>query len=549
MIWKLCFVGIICIALILGACGGADEPPSETNGNEAAQITTPSPIATAPPPAPTPTIAEAITHPPPAPIGLRPRWEIFPANCEPSVLVYQNALFGVKFSIEHCCAWNFEEFKNGSGVFLFHESGDWFHHIVTFQFGSISAGHPRDLRSVYGRPNMLPFAGGYGIWAHPDEPCDVFVTDNGKTVVVYTHIFYSHHDRVNRNILFLFRRDGRDYRDFEGVQMLYHAFLTVLDGREQYYLPHARAVINSLQFHDGAAMGLDPSPTAAEIGLSRYNIPRIDASIVFRIAQRYMLHALFEPNDTGHWAGPWRPYFWMGRNSGALPAISHLINGEVDLIFIPAPCADGRAIIEAAEAELEFIPIATDALIFITNKDNHVYNITIDQIMEIFTSPEIMNWADLGGEYGGIIPQVHIGRDDARKMLEAMISPNVFPHPDLFATIWDTFDNLNWPDFQGQFWIQHAPPNNFGLTFASYFTMRQEIAQGWIDPDFATLTINGIAPTPESILSGQYPLVTTFYAVILANSPADSLERGIIDWLLSPDGQDILRAGSFGGIL
>lgn len=55
--------------------------------------------------------------------------------------------------------------------------------------------------------------------------------------------------------------------------------------------------------------------------------------------------------------------------------------------------------------------------------------------------------------------------------------------------------------------------------------------------DIKALSYNGIAPTPETIVSKEYPLAINYYAVVRKDLPADHPARKIADWLVTTSGQ------------
>jgi len=54
---------------------------------------------------------------------------------------------------------------------------------------------------------------------------------------------------------------------------------------------------------------------------------------------------------------------------------------------------------------------------------------------------------------------------------------------------------------------------------------------------FKLLGIDGVKPTRDTIMRGEYPLEDNYYAVIRKDTPADHPARKLIDWILSDDGQ------------
>jgi len=70
-------------------------------------------------------------------------------------------------------------------------------------------------------------------------------------------------------ILFLFRRDGRDYREVTERQTYFAGVLHMPTDRLDEFYDNARAVINSLEFMEGAAITAELSELAISLGITR----------------------------------------------------------------------------------------------------------------------------------------------------------------------------------------------------------------------------------------------------------------------------------------
>jgi phosphate transport system substrate-binding protein len=65
------------------------------------------------------------------------------------------------------------------------------------------------------------------------------------------------------------------------------------------------------------------------------------------------------------------------------------------------------------------------------------------------------------------------------------------------------------------------------------------------NPDLKLLSVNGIAPSFDSIYHEEYPLVNDFFVVIRADAPQDSPERLLRDWFLTDEGTALLRSANY----
>jgi phosphate transport system substrate-binding protein len=75
--------------------------------------------------------------------------------------------------------------------------------------------------------------------------------------------------------------------------------------------------------------------------------------------------------------------------------------------------------------------------------------------------------------------------------------------------------------------------NALGYSFRWYATVL------FANPDIRLLAVDGIEPTPENIQSGTYPLSVPVLAVTAR--PLSPQGKNLLDWILSPEGQDLLK--------
>lgn len=105
--------------------------------------------------------------------------------------------------------------------------------------------------------------------------------------------------------------------------------------------------------------------------------------------------------------------FWNYDNHPQFPeshsksheSYERLINGEVDALFAATlPSEELKAQAEAAGVELEYIPIAYDAMVFFTNAENSVTGLTQKQIQDIYVYGKYTNWNQIDGPDAELLP-------------------------------------------------------------------------------------------------------------------------------------------------
>ena len=66
-----------------------------------------------------------------------------------------------------------------------------------------------------------------------------------------------------------------------------------------------------------------------------------------------------------------------------------------------------------------------------------------------------------------------------------------------------------------------------------------------LSPYTRTVAIDGVEPTATSIASGKYPFTADVYVAYRANEPADSPATKLLNWLVSPEGQAVVRESGY----
>lgn len=211
-------------------------------------------------------------------------------------------------------------------------------------------------------------------------------------------------------------------------------------------------------------------------------------------------------------------------------AYRNLMYDSADMIFVAAPSE--RQIEEAKEAGKEFsmTPIAKEAFVFFVNKNNPVDNLTLQQVRDIY-SGEIKNWKDVGGKRERIKAFQRPQNSGSQTALEkVMTGITIMPAP-----------KRDRPGGMGGIVSRVAEYKNYGSAIG--FSFRFFVSGMMENKDVKILKIDGIYPSTENIENGTYPLTSYFYAVT-AGSKNPNIEK-VIDWMLSEEGQEIIKKAGY----
>jgi len=209
---------------------------------------------------------------------------------------------------------------------------------------------------------------------------------------------------------------------------------------------------------------------------------------------------------------------------------------SVQILFVTAPAAE---LLAEADPEQylnfapEMTPIAKDALVFITHKDNPVESLSAAQIRQIYNG-EISNWQAVGGADAAIAPQSRPEYTDSARDMNRIVMQGKPLYTGGLGGCPDSMAELIYQvesDREGSFGI--------GYTYAYYVSHLHKSA------NIKILNVNGVSPENENLRSGKYPFAIDYCAVIRKSEPKSSDARMLLDYLLSEEGQKIVEMAGY----
>lgn len=229
-------------------------------------------------------------------------------------------------------------------------------------------------------------------------------------------------------------------------------------------------------------------------------------------------------------------------HSGTHGSYVNLILGQSDLILVARlPSEDELSM--AAEMGVELIaqPIAHDAFVFLVNDLNTVESLTIDQIRSVF-SGEITRWEGLGVSGW---PEYLTSIDGGARIQPYLRNPNSGSQELMETLVMGELAMIDGPDLiviSGMgpvFSALHMDP--FGIGYSVYYYAVYMLPTEGV----RLLGIDGIIPNDLTIASGSYPFTTKVYAVIRSNLEEDESAHQLFDWLLTPEGQNVIGSSGY----
>jgi phosphate transport system substrate-binding protein len=208
-----------------------------------------------------------------------------------------------------------------------------------------------------------------------------------------------------------------------------------------------------------------------------------------------------------------------GGNSSS--GLAELARGSLDIAMVSSsPPAD-----ELRRPPARAVEIARDGIAVIVNPSNPVTNLTRDQLAKVF-SGALLNWDDLSGQEvrsGNDLIQV-VSREDGsgtRRVFEQTIMTGRRV----------TLTSLIEPSSLQVLKFVESNPGAVGYAAANLWRGNSKAR---------ALSIDNVVPSIQSIHTSAYPLMQTYYFVLLINSGPEVAD--FVDFVLSPLARGLISA-------
>ena len=261
-----------------------------------------------------------------------------------------------------------------------------------------------------------------------------------------------------------------------------------------------------------------------EILYLRENLPRMDGSTSLILLETGIKAKVYGISFTEALA--------RVQHTTTYGSFERLLNKEVDMIFSTPISKEQYAEAEKKNMDLELIPIASEAFVFIVNADNPVDTLTQQQIKDIY-SGKITNWKEVGGEDVEIVAfQRNRNSGSQNYMVEFMgktpLADAPTEHvPSAMNSLVDAikgYDNSH---------------NAIGYSVYAYAADMYGLGDS-----LKFIKVDGVAPTKETMADKSYPLVNYNFAIYDKNSATEATLRTAA-WLQSYDGQTAISEAGY----
>ena len=224
-------------------------------------------------------------------------------------------------------------------------------------------------------------------------------------------------------------------------------------------------------------------------------------------------------------------YMALHKNVNITVSESGSGNGAKGLINETCAVADMSRFMKESEfqaaAEKGIMPvaqvIAMDGVAVVVHPSNPVGAISLDQLREVYTG-KVGNWKELGGPDKAIVV---VSRDTN-------------------SGTYETFENLALHGEKMTEAVQYAGSNGaIRQTVQSTPAAIGYVGLGFADETVKALTVNGVAPSRETVASGQYPLTRPLFMFTNGYPKLGSDLHAFVTLYLTRKGQEIIESTGF----
>ncbi len=181
-----------------------------------------------------------------------------------------------------------------------------------------------------------------------------------------------------------------------------------------------------------------------------------------------------------------------------------------------------RNLKDEEKADLNETVVAIDGIAVIVNPENPVADLTVEQIAQVYTG-EVTNWQEVGGEDA---PIVCIGREAASGTRDG------------FESITGTADSCKYAQeltSTGDV-VQTVSSNPNAIGYASLASISDNVR---------TISVEGVTPSDETILSGDYKIQRNFVLVTKKDKELTGSAKDFFDFCMSSESDEyITKAGA-----
>lgn len=281
-----------------------------------------------------------------------------------------------------------------------------------------------------------------------------------------------------------------------------------------------------------------PTEAAIQFGLDR-EMPVIDGSTSTYPYTQGVYSVLFT-NGTAH------PQFPKS-HSKSFASYERLIRGEADVLFAATKAsAELESLAAEQGVELQYIPIAYDAMVFFTNLENPVNGLTRQQIQDIYVRNAYSSWDQVGGPEAKLLPYCRNTDSGSHALMERYFLEDgkLSLAPEILQGNVSVAMSSALTDVASALSLD-PPAYAIGYSVYAYYGSYEEMMTDVTPNKLKLLAVDGVLTTAETIADGTYPLADYNYLVLRSDEPKDSPARRLAEFMVSDAGQQAVADSGF----
>ena len=198
-----------------------------------------------------------------------------------------------------------------------------------------------------------------------------------------------------------------------------------------------------------------------------------------------------------------------------------LIDGECDIVIAHDYGKSIETKLNTTALTLTSTELDRDAAVFVTNGKTGVDTLSVDQLVSLYNA-ETTDWSALGGAELSVTLFGKKSGTAVQNAFEKYISSDI-----TVPAVTKTIETAT-----GSFSAEISYDNRNGAIGYELLSLVKSNV-GALRP----MSINGVAPSKETVLSGEYPLTLSVNAVMRSSEATGSEIRVLYEWLVSEQGR------------
>ena len=212
-------------------------------------------------------------------------------------------------------------------------------------------------------------------------------------------------------------------------------------------------------------------------------------------------------------------------------AYQNLVDGKTDIVIATEPSEKMEAYAETKGLKISYTPLCYDALVFYTNYQNIVEDLTVQNIRDIY-SGAVSSWSQVKGRREDIIAYQKPSNSDAQIQMQIDVMDKI----QMIDPICENYST-------GATWLTNVvseyknEKNAIGYSLYSYISQIYDIGD-----ELKLLSVDSVEPSVSNIKKGNYRYVTNYYVATISKTENIDLLKNT---MLSSRGQSVVSSAGY----